>query len=593
MTTFLGKLGTQAENVYHAASYINPIPWTRSFYSAVTDYAVLPTTQWIWTKLEKQSSVAEQPEELPKRSKRCTKGADCLVQPVIFISRKAKEFLQPESLYKVCRTIKRMTYPSAHSKPVKIPEQSNRFGKIMGYTSEGVDKVGIQASRTLYVIADVGEKTFAVRLFAGDMASQLRPSLKEHFVEPVFADLNQLIAPKKNPENLVELISYLARSIGGEIVESKGVAFVDQYLAAQEKLITAKVEKIEDAARTQAISWFSNAILREGLNSFVTPALVWGLLSAPGYVVEVVALTQNASGYLETVRTAAYVISYLKYVNYLMWGMNAGRSIYRLHQSYTPEFNSKAMELLRKSLTRRNDLDTAPENDFDPTKEIREYPVVVDKQYDLSGLIQQMKEKTGLSDLITEGKDSASLQYLQRHVGNFTNDIKDKSEKTLRKYDLIESPIVEEVFDDELSDKFVDGPEVETFYDCKSPDDLPPPAPKEDLKSSVVSDAKAVVSLVKDVFDIVTSSSAPTTSPDSSSIASTDPKKVDDTKTSPPPKLSWVKRIAAIVVRIAGAILTFLRKLSPSFLSRFSGIFPGNSSVKSNATTLFRNFTAK
>ncbi|HEY5235335.1 MAG TPA: hypothetical protein VIJ14_04080, partial [Rhabdochlamydiaceae bacterium] len=385
--------------------------------------------------------------------------------------------------------------------------------------------------------------------------------------------------------------------------------------------ITRTVTKMEENARTQAVSWLSNAVLREGVNSFVTPLVVSGLLSVPGLVVEVVSivtLTQNAGGYLETARTAAYVISYLKYANRLMWAMNAGKSIYKLHQSYTPEFTGEAMKLLRKSLTRRSD--TTPENDFDPTKEIREYSVVVAKQCDLPRLIQQITNKTGLSGLI----DSAPLKTLKRHAENCTADINAKSKTALGKYGLIDSPTVEEVSDDELSDEFSDC-EGDMFYDCQ--DTFPPasnepkssvvteddifydcddsvtfplptealksPLPIEDSKSAVVSDANAVAALVTDVFNIVTSPPVPTTSSDAAPMG-IGPKKEADTNATPPPKPSWVQRITDTVSRIAGAISKFMRNISPSFRSRFSGIFQGNSSVKSRITTFLRSFfTAK
>jgi hypothetical protein len=563
MTTFLGKLGTQAENVYHAARYINPISWTQSFYSAVTDHVVLPTSNWIWTKLEKQSSVAEYSEQLPKRSKRCGKCLD------------------PKVLYKVFKYVKECASPLAYMEPTKIPDQEpERFERVRNSICSKAEKTVIYTSRIIYLVTEIGEKALAVRLFVGDIGPQLRPSLNQHFVKPVVADLKNLITGDQKDQLSKDLFA-LVRAETGAVVEGRVVVLVGQYLADMEQQVTQRVTKMEENAQTKAISWLSHSILRESLGNYViTPALMSLVLSIPGYC------------HLETVSTAAYVISFFKYIHYLTWAATAGRSIYQMHQSCPPEFTDHVKNLLRRSLTKPDQVSTQ-ENDFDPAKEIKDYSVVVSQQFNLQILSEKIKAGLPIDIVGVIWNDSASLQYLQRHFGNFMKDFKVKSEAALRKYDLTDSPLVEEVSEDKLPTVTL-SPTSSVVADASLLDPLKPatpvipPATKEDPTSSLKSDVNAVVSLATDVWNAA--STHLTASPNATPIE-TDPEKGDDAKEIPPPILSWIQRVTATVVSVVGAIAKFLKTISPSFLSRLYGIFQGNSSVKS-ATKTIHDLTA-
>jgi hypothetical protein len=89
-----------------------------------------------------------------------------------------------------------------------------------------------------------------------------------------------------------------------------------------------------------------------------------------------------------------------------------------------------------------------------------------------------------------EGSDSeTSLRKLQKYSRNFLKDIKAKSDATLRKYDLMDSPKVEEVIEEESPDD-LDHPEaalVPTTLSLLTTGTLPKTSEKSDKPPSIFS----------------------------------------------------------------------------------------------------------
>lgn len=464
--------------------------WTYSQYTKITSQAtdkiVLPFLNWTWSKLRQASSEPDPstPEAVkpPKRPKRCGRAADCLVQPVILITRKVKKFLTPEFLYHASQSVKQFARPYAHAKPVKIPdlEKYNGLGRAAGYTCEIMDKAGIQAATYLYFIANAGEKTWAVRLCLGEIGPELRPSFNKHFVDPILEDVEKMITgsqPDISDATLREalittVVSRVRSEVGRGIAERVKPAIIkaiDDYLKDKESDITRAVAKIEDEVQSKAVSCVSGYLLRESLNTLVTPVLMSGALSFSAYLIAL-PLPEDSSGILATVRTTAYLLSYLKYIHHLLWIGTIGKSAYDLHRTYSDTVGDRITNILKGS-------PAALREWLDQMKKAKTYPVIVTEQYNLPAIIQtmndQMPAETGIKFLDRAGSASPAFKYFKTHFDRFIDDVKAKSIVTLRKYDLID-------FNDDLDD-FQDCPPYQEGPDLAKAPSVPAPSPAAQL----------------------------------------------------------------------------------------------------------------
>lgn len=529
MTSLFGKIGTGAEKVYNVTSY--PIAWTQSLYGYVTDYAVLPVVKGIWNKVSAATESLDQEEELPKRPKRCGKcfdpkllynkvthyvnkkiATEYALLPVVYREEPlvAEEELpkppkwcgkcfDPRVVYKVCKTIKEYTYSVAHAKTTELPdpETLDRFDRTRNNVCGNAEKAVIGAFRIIYVAAEIGEKPIALRLYVTEMGFELRPSVMQHVVQPIFKDLKEILAGPKIDSSSASWSERFAsgfRSGAGDFFEKGGVALTNEFLTEKEQQIVQGLSALEEKAQTQAIillSKVSNYMLREGLYFIATPWLL-SYISSP-----LVSSIGYYTGYVETVNTVAYILSYLKYA---AWAKTAFTGAQKLYESCPPELTDQVRKQLYKSFTGKK---------TNPSEKLSKIPYAVTAHYVLPDLLQKLKVTIiGLAPPFKgyiEASDSKTLQKLAKYNQNFFRALKTKSDETLRKYDLI-GPRVEEVIDEEIPEDL--DPEVAlvpTTPSTLSTETSPKIEEVSDASPSIFGIASKTAELTKDAFAIVRS----------------------------------------------------------------------------------------
>jgi hypothetical protein len=146
----------------------------------------------------------------------------------------------------------------AHAKATKIPDPKglDRFDQIRNDVCIKAEKAVIQGFRIIYVVAEIGEKPIAVRLYLTEMGFELRPTVMKHVVQPICKDIKGAIAGPEIDSSSAswgEKFASGLRSGAGDFFETEGVALSNRYLTEKEEQIVEQLTKIERQARGQAI----------------------------------------------------------------------------------------------------------------------------------------------------------------------------------------------------------------------------------------------------------------------------------------------------------------------------------------------------